>query len=283
MSLMPENQDKATFDSARRAQLQRRAAKRRARLDKSQFIFERIAQDMADRLLMINRRFQNALLIAPSGFEQLFRQALAADKTPEHILSTPHEQLGPTLGDKHEFDLIILCMSHQAENNPVGLFTALKARMVDDGHIISVCLGGDSLSALRHVLYEMDQKYFGGISPRIHPMMDMQPNVGLLAHTGFKLTMGDRDTVKVSYKRFSTFISDLRDMGESYAVSVKSTSTPHRRYWRDVERALKTKQDKFEIIYDILWASGWTPHDSQQKPLKPGSATTHLSAAFKSK
>jgi len=62
----PKKQNKATFDSARRAQLQDRAARRRARLDSPQFIFERIAQDMADRLLMINRRFQNALLIAPS-------------------------------------------------------------------------------------------------------------------------------------------------------------------------------------------------------------------------
>ena len=135
-----ENHNKATFDSARRAQLQVRASKRRARGGTPHFIFDRIAQDMADRLLMINRRFQNALLIAPSGFDTLFRTALAPDKTPEQILNTPHEQLGPILGDKNGFDLVILCMAHHAENNPVGLFTALKERMVDDGHIMTCLL-----------------------------------------------------------------------------------------------------------------------------------------------
>jgi hypothetical protein len=32
--------------------------------------------------------------------------------------------------------------------------------------------------------------------------------------------------------------------------------------------------------FDIVWLSGWVPHESQQKPLRPGSAQTRLADAL---
>ena len=32
--------------------------------------------------------------------------------------------------------------------------------------------------------------------------------------------------------------------------------------------------------FDILWVSGWVPHESQQKPLQPGSAKMRLADAL---
>lgn len=270
-----------TFDATRQQVLQLRAAKRRKRLSKPQFIFDRIAADIAERLLMINRRFENALLIAPDGFEPLLRSYLHQDKTPKTLIATALSQLGPTLKATSEFDLIILCLSHHNENNPAGLLNALKDQMVDDGHIMTVCLGGNSLSALRVSLYEADQTFFGGIAARIHPKMELQTNVQLLNHCGYKLTVGDRDRVNVSYKKLSTLIGDLRDMGETYALNSKRISNTTREFWQHVETNLKLENERINIEYDILWASGWTPHHSQQKPLKPGSAKHHLSEAFK--
>jgi len=290
MLLMPKkpNMDKIAtpeatqaFDAVRQQRLQQRATRRRERMNGPQFIYNRIAQDMAERLLMINRRFNKALLIAPDGFEALFRSHIHIDKDPVSLLATPLAQLGTAIKDITGFDLIILCMAHHNENNPAGLLTALKSRMVDDGHIMTVCLGGETLSTLRTALYTVDQAHFGGISPRIHPMITIQQNVQLLAHCGFNLTMGDRDNLTVTYKSLSTLIGDLRDMGESYALNAKRAIPLSRSYWKTVETALKSETDKIETAYDILWSSGWTPHDSQQKPLKPGSGKVHLSDAFK--
>ena len=33
--------------------------------------------------------------------------------------------------------------------------------------------------------------------------------------------------------------------------------------------------------FEIVWLSGWAPHESQQKPLKPGTAQVRLADALK--
>ena len=262
---------------------QARARKRRAKLTAPQFLFERVAQDMADRIVMINRQFQSALLIAPEGFETRLNAYIPTDKQPQKWLSTPLSNLGPNLKDKDPFDLILIAFSHHTENDPVGLFKALSSFMVADSHIITVCLGGESLSQLRQAFYSVDQAHYNGVIPRIHPMIAIQENVLILANAGFNLTSGDRDRVAVNYRQLTTLISDLRDMGETYKLMTEQAVQTTRSFWTDVEENLKVANDKIAITYDILWSSGWMPHESQQKPLKPGSAKFHLSKAFNAK
>jgi hypothetical protein len=37
---------------------------------------------------------------------------------------------------------------------------------------------------------------------------------------------------------------------------------------------------RIRATFSIIYASGWAPHDSQQKPLKPGSAKARLADAL---
>jgi hypothetical protein len=37
---------------------------------------------------------------------------------------------------------------------------------------------------------------------------------------------------------------------------------------------------KIRATFEIIWMSGWAPHESQQKPLAPGSARARLSDAL---
>ena len=37
---------------------------------------------------------------------------------------------------------------------------------------------------------------------------------------------------------------------------------------------------RVRATFEIVWLTGWTPHESQQKPLKPGSATRRLADAL---
>jgi hypothetical protein len=41
------------------------------------------------------------------------------------------------------------------------------------------------------------------------------------------------------------------------------------------------RDGRVRASFDIIWLSGWAPHESQPKPLKPGSATASLEAAVK--
>lgn len=268
------------FSAQKRKTAQARAYKRRAKLETPQFLFERIAQDMADRISMINRQFNSALLIAPDGFHAQLKAHIPADKNPQTWLSTPLEQLAPRLKNQGAFDLVLMVFSHHTENDPVGLFKALKPYMVADAHLLTVCLGGESLTELRQAFYTVDQNHFGGVIPRIHPMIALQENVQILASSGFNLTSGDRDRLTVNYRKLSTLMSDLRNMGETYKLVAAQPVRTTRTFWKDVEDTLRQPNEKIPMTYDILWACGWTPHESQQKPLKPGSAKTHLSEAF---
>src|SRR5207237_938579 len=38
---------------------------------------------------------------------------------------------------------------------------------------------------------------------------------------------------------------------------------------------------RIRATFDVVWLSGWAPHESQQRPLKPGSATASLAEAVK--
>ncbi len=272
------------FNPKRIALHQQRAARRRQRLKNPQFILAHIAEDMAQRISMINRQFEKALFICPSGFEILIKPHLNPDKRPKNLRFSSLQSLALNQHKKHKFDLIILVMAHHNENNPQGLLRRLKNHIIDDGHIITVCLGGETLGYLRQSLYAADQAFFGGIAARFHPLLDIQRHVQLLNHCGFNLTSGDRDRLTVHYKKFSTLISDIRDLGESHALIATSTPPLNRDYWNHVKTAYKSHfsdNEQYIAHYDVLWANGWMPHESQQKPLKPGSGKIHLSRAFK--
>jgi hypothetical protein len=42
-------------------------------------------------------------------------------------------------------------------------------------------------------------------------------------------------------------------------------------------------QSRVPATFDIVYLIGWAPHESQQKPLRPGSANTRLSDALADK
>jgi hypothetical protein len=37
---------------------------------------------------------------------------------------------------------------------------------------------------------------------------------------------------------------------------------------------------RLRATFEVIWLSGWAPHESQQQPLKPGSARTRLADAL---
>jgi hypothetical protein len=80
-------------------------------------------------------------------------------------------------------------------------------------------------------------------------------------------------------------MQDLRRMGASN-VLIERRRTPSRR--TTLVRMAEIYGERFSdsdgrirATFDVVWLSGWAPHDSQQKPLKPGSATASLEAAVK--
>jgi hypothetical protein len=156
--------------------------------------------------------------------------------------------------------------------------------MLPDGLFIGVLFGGDTLSALRHGLYEAEDEVYGQVSPRISPMIKLQHAAGLLQSGGFTMPVVDRDLVRVNYSALSRLFMDLRDMGETNALTDRSRAPTSRRFFRTLEAIMKRnsgdENGKLVTVFDLICMAGWKAHKDQPKPLKPGSATTKLSDAL---
>jgi hypothetical protein len=79
-------------------------------------------------------------------------------------------------------------------------------------------------------------------------------------------------------------MADLRAMGLSNNL-VDRRRTPLRR--ATLLRMAEIYAERFadpdgriRATFDLVWVSGWAPHESQQKPLKPGSAKSRLADAL---
>jgi hypothetical protein len=82
-------------------------------------------------------------------------------------------------------------------------------------------------------------------------------------------------------------LADLRAMGETAALSERNPRALSRRI---LARAFEIYRQRFSddenrvrATFEILTATGWAPHESQPKPLKPGSAKTRLADALGAK
>ena len=107
----------------------------------------------------------------------------------------------------------------------------------------------------------------------------------LLQRAGFALPVADVETVTVRYDSMFGLMRDLRAMGASNALVARSRRPGSRRLFA---RAAEIYAERFadpdgrvRATFAIVWMSGWAPHASQQKPLKPGSAEVSLAKVLK--
>jgi len=130
--------------------------------------------------------------------------------------------------------------------------------------------GGDTLTELRQVFYKTDENILGGLAPHIYPMASYTQAAVLLSRAGLNQPVVDTDRFTVSYGEFKTLISDLRDLGETNVLKASPKKFLTQNYWTQLKEnyhELFSREDgKLLCSFDILWLTGWVPHESQQKP-----------------
>lgn len=274
------------FDAElRRARLER-AAKAGRRDD---VLMPRVAEDMADRLSFVLRDFPLAVDIDSAGPEiaetvaKLPRigRVLRAGSAPDSDIVLTGEALPFAEGS---LDLVVSALSlHWAEDIP-GLFVQVRRALKPDGLFLAALLGGDTLVELREAFAEAEAETLGGVSPRVIPFGSAQDYGGLLQRAGFALPVVDSERITVRYADLYGLFRDLRALGATNPMLARS-KTPLRR--ETLARLFEIYKDRFSdpdgkmrATVEIIWLSGWTPHDSQQKPLRPGSAKARLADAL---
>jgi hypothetical protein len=99
------------------------------------------------------------------------------------------------------------------------------------------------------------------------------------------LPVTDVDRIVVRYDNAFALMRDLRRMGATN-ILVERRRIPTRR--ATMLRMAQLYGERFadadgriRATFDVIWLSGWAPHESQQKPLRPGSAKAGLAEAVK--
>jgi hypothetical protein len=153
--------------------------------------------------------------------------------------------------------------------------------------LLAALIGGDSLIELRESFAEAESDIEGGVSPRVAPFADIRELGALLQRAGLALPVVDSDRLTVRYDSVFALTRDLRCMGATNILTERRR-TPLRR--ATLQRMAEIYAQRFadadgrlRATFEVVWLTGWAPHESQQKPLKPGSAATRLADALGAK
>ncbi len=278
------------FDRALLRQRRRRAAA----LGPANFLLDRVADDLAERLTTVLRHFDLAVDLGTPG--EAVRNALArletigrivaADVMPDaargEIFVAADEETLP-LGDA-TLDLVVSALALQFVNDLPGVLVQIRRALKPDGLLLAALLGGETLTELRQSFAAAESDIEGGVSPRVAPFADLRDLGALLQRAGFALPVTDVDRVTVRYDSVFGLMHDLRRMGATNALLARRR-TPLRR--ATLQRMAEIYAQRFadddgrlRATFEIVWLSGWAPHPDQQQPLKPGSAKARLADAL---
>src|SRR6185295_15662330 len=251
-----------------------RVRQRRARrLTPATFLLDRVAADLGDRLSAVLRKFDVAVdLGTPSD---AVRRVLAANNNISTIVAagldgdddglrvTADEETLPFA--ERSLDLVVSALALQFVNDLPGALIQIRRALKPDGLLLAAIVGGESLTELRSAFAAAESEVERGISPRVAPF-------------------ADSERVTVRYDSALALMRDLRRMGATNILHER-LRTPLKR--RTLERVTAIYADRFadadgrvRATFEIIWLSGWVPHESQQKPLKPGSAAQRLADAL---
>lgn len=250
---------------------------RQARAEKqgaATFLRDRIADDLAERLQAVLRTFADPIDIGTPGALPGFPHL---DLPDDDVIGLP---LAPG-----SIDLAVSALAFQLVNDLPGLLAQIRRALRPDGLLLAAMLGGDTLTELRQSFAAAETEIEGGVSPRVVPFADLRDVGALLQRAGFALPVTDVDRVVVRYDNAFALMKDLRAMGATNML-VERRRVPLRR--ATLVRMAEVYAERFadtdgrvRATFDVIWLSAWAPHESQQKPLKPGSAKASLADAIK--
>jgi SAM-dependent methyltransferase len=273
-------------------QLLRARRQRAASLGPATFLLERVAEDVADRLATVLRRFERAVdLGTPTD---AIRRVLAASGKVGDIIAAGPLPDGPdfvVVADEEalpfkdaSLDLVVSALALQFVNDLPGTLIQIRRALKPDGLFLAALAGGDTLTELRQAFAAAEAEIEGGISPHIAPFADLRELGALLQRAGFALPVTDVDRLTVRYVSPFALMEDLRRMGASNPL-IERRRRPLKR--ATLNRMADIYCERFadgdgrvRATFEIVWLSGWAPHEGQQQPLKPGSAKRRLADAL---
>lgn len=255
---------------------------RAARLGPATFLLDRVVEDLNERLGAVLREFTAAADVGTPEFKlaTMLAGRMPAREIPLLVADDERLDLAP-----ESIDLAVSALALHLVNDLPGVLAQLRRALRPDGLFLAALLGGETLTELRQAFTAAEAEVEGGLSPRVAPFADLRELGALLQRAGFALPVTDVDRLTVRYDSALALMQDLRRMGATNPLAERRR-TPLRR--QTLLRAVEIYAERFadadgrvRATFEVVWLSGWAPHESQQQPLKPGSAKVSLAETLK--
>lgn len=239
----------------------------RAKAD-GMFLHEIAVDEVKDRLALVNRTFTRPAIV--TGFPGFWQSAF-----PDAVVVPDDDVLALEPG---AHDLVIHALALHWSNDPVTQVFQCHKALEPDGLFLGVAFGGQTLHELRAALADAEIELADGLSPRVMPMGELRDFGHMLQMAGLALPVADSAVHTVSYSDAVALMHDLRAMGEGNALAQRASRTKRDYFTRTTEKYAQAHGENGRIpaTFEMIYLAGWAPHESQQKPLQPGSATARL-------
>lgn len=255
------------------------------------FLMTRAVDELRDRLAVVEKRFERAAALhcLTDAAAAALREKSGAE---EVIRVEQHRRLLGGNGNgivsslelvpfaAESLDLIVSLLTMHETNDTPGLLTQIRRSLRPDGLFLGAMAGGNTLAELRESLLAAEAELVGGAHPRVIPFADLRDIGGLLQRAGFALPVTDSEDYTVRYGSMFDLMHDLRAMGAGNFLAQRSRQPVGREVFMRAARIyaerFSDRDRRVRATFSIIWMSGWAPHDSQPKPLKPGSARVSL-------
>ncbi len=242
-----------------------------------------VAQDLSDRLAVINHQFASALVIAidPAPFRAVL-EATGKFSSIATMLPPPldHIDLGAV-----EHDAIFSLLDLHCVNDVPGYLAQCARALKPDGLFMACAFAGDTLLELRNAWAAAESDVLSEISPRIAPMIGVREMGGLLQRAGLALPVTDSDRLTLRYADALALLHEVKAFGFANPLTERRKNLTSRRVLagllQNYQQNNADADGRVRATLDMLWAMAWKPHESQPTPKRPGSATMRFEDALK--
>jgi SAM-dependent methyltransferase len=247
-------------------------------------LLDRLAEDILDRFDLIKRPFNQILLIGPFA-PHLAPRLEGRDRT---VIATGRDIV---LDDEalpfadESFDCIISILSLQTVNDLPGALVQMRKALKPDGLFLACLFAGETLNELRTVWIEAESELRGGAALRVAPFADIRELGALLQRAGLALPVADLDRIVLRYSNALALMREIKSLGFAETLVERSPKpvTPAllAQAAAIYDRRFADPDSRIRATIDVAWLTAWSPHESQQRPLRPGSAKARLAEALR--
>ena len=257
------------------------------------FLMDLAGEELAFRLTAVERHFEQAAELfggTGSAASAAFRTGKIGELKRIDVAGEPDTEaasLEDVPLEPASLNLVLAPLSLHLVNDLPGSLIRIRRALKPDGLFLAAIPGSGTLAELNDVLLETETRLYGGASPRVIPFGDVKAVGALLERAGFALPVADVETHTVRYHSLFGLMKDLRAFGMTNMLVGRSRKPVSRRFFMDAAALYAERHSdpdgRIRATFSIIYLSGWAPHESQAKPLKPGSATVRLADALKAR